>query len=974
MTETEFIVALTEHRFLGPVLIPCLIKNCGKYYTIESYVKPADTKDNKAYPFKPYEKELVEIAARFSDQRLMKKFSRENNVSLFFSTLPDGYLEKHITPVVQKCLFQMAEILMLSPVRVFKKEPKYANLYDEDEIKTYPVYAHPVFYFEQTEEGIRYNLKTFIGPNEIILSDRFLKIVADEPCIMVYKNLLVVFESMNSKKIKPFMEKEFIKIPPAMRDKYFEGFILNTVRDFEVHASGFDIMEFSGDATGELRIEKNLWDEFQFVFRYCYGSEKFEINSNRRVSVRLVKNGQDYSFHKITRNFRDEALLTAKLQELKLVENNGFYYPSGWKILSKESAFYFLINWLNKHIPELQKVGISVNQSMLPKTYFTGIQTIDTKIKTLGDWFDVFIEVRFGEFVIPFIKLRKYILNYSREFELPDGQIAILPDEWFARYRGLFPLAHVNGNALQFRNHHYMLLKQSIAPADKTFADRYRELEISEKTAVDLPEGIHADLREYQLKGFRWMFQLYSFGFGGCLADDMGLGKTIQTLALLLKLKRKTNAAPVSMGQLDLFAPATAQTAHQNASLIVMPTSLVHNWYNEIKKFVPSLRVFNYTGPQRKSSDLVQIAALYDVVLTTYGVVRNDMEQISEIPFFYLILDESQYIKNPASKSYKAIMDLTAEHRLVLTGTPVENSLSDLWAQMNFLNKGILGNLAYFRRYYINPIEKQSDNQLNEKLREIIKPFILRRKKNEVARDLPPLTEQVIFCEMTPAQKKSYETEKSLVRNSILLNMEEKSVKKNSILILSGLTKLRQLANHPSMVDESAEEGSGKFSEIMSMLENVIAEKHKALVFSSFVEHLKLIQTELDHHGWDYCMLTGQTTNREKEIDRFRTEDQNRIFLVSLKAGGVGLNLTEADYVFILDPWWNPAAENQAINRAHRIGQQKNVFVYRFITGGTIEEKIQQLKEKKSQLADKFINSNNPFSEGVTAEEILELI
>jgi SNF2 family DNA or RNA helicase len=349
------------------------------------------------------------------------------------------------------------------------------------------------------------------------------------------------------------------------------------------------------------------------------------------------------------------------------------------------------------------------------------------------------------------------------------------------------------------------------------------------------------------------------------------------------------------------------------------------------------------------------------------------VEQLSKLNFFYLILDESQYVKNPASKTYKAIMKLQSEHRLALTGTPIENSLSDLWAQMNFLNKGILGNLAFFRRYFITPIEKHNSNDQQEKLQILIRPFVLRRTKEEVAKDLPPLMEQTVVCEMDENQQRTYETEKSIIRNSILDGIEQDGMKNSAMIILQGLTRLRQLANHPRLLADFEEGESGKFEEIFRMLENVVAEKHKVLVFSSFVKHLELIKSRIEKENWKYSILTGQTSNRKEVIRQFQEDSENRIFLISLKAGGVGLNLTSADYVFIIDPWWNPAAENQAISRAHRIGQNKHVFVYRFITEGSIEEKIQQLQNRKSSLADKFINSNNPLQE-ITKEELLSLL
>jgi SNF2 family DNA or RNA helicase len=346
---------------------------------------------------------------------------------------------------------------------------------------------------------------------------------------------------------------------------------------------------------------------------------------------------------------------------------------------------------------------------------------------------------------------------------------------------------------------------------------------------------------------------------------------------------------------------------------------------------------------------------------------------LKEHEFFYLILDESQNIKNSGSKTYQTITKLKAKHRLVLTGTPIENSLSDLWSQINFLNKGLLGNQAYFKREFITPIEKKNDPEKQTKLQTLIRPFVLRRKKEEVARDLPPLTEQIRYCGMSKEQQTTYEKEKSIIRNNILQNIEKEGIKKSAIVVLQGLTKLRQLANHPSMLNADDEAESGKFDEIFRSLKSLMAENHKVLIFSSFVKHLELLKQKIESEKWKYSILTGQTTKREEVIKKFQEDPENRIFLISLKAGGVGLNLTSADYVFIIDPWWNPAAENQAINRAHRIGQDKKVFVYRFITEDTIEEKIQLLKERKSSLAEKFVNSNNPFQE-ITQKEIISLL
>jgi SNF2 family DNA or RNA helicase len=322
---------------------------------------------------------------------------------------------------------------------------------------------------------------------------------------------------------------------------------------------------------------------------------------------------------------------------------------------------------------------------------------------------------------------------------------------------------------------------------------------------------------------------------------------------------------------------------------------------------------------------------------------------------------------------YRSVTKLKSDYKLVLTGTPVENSLTDLWAQLNFVNPGLLGNLSFFRREFARPIEKEQDDQIEIKLKKLISPFILRRTKEMVASDLPPITDQTVFCEMTEEQGRIYEEEKSVVRNLIMESMGQSGTGNKSIIVLQGLMKLRQISNHPLIADEEYSGGSGKFETVLSDIENVVTEGHKILVFSSFVMHLKLFAEALDKKNISFLMLTGASVNREKIINSFQNEVSNKVFLISLKAGGVGLNLTSADYVFILDPWWNPASEMQALSRAHRIGQDKNVFVYRYISSGTLEEKIIKLQEKKSKLAESFVATTNPLHD-IDLKEILEII
>lgn len=979
MKNYEFIVALTDHRYLGKIFQAFLIERKERYFTVVRMVKSHDFKEGD-YQWRPYEKELVQLIDKYSDERLVKRFSRAKNVSEFYNTLQSNLFEQQISPFIEQIMKQIASILMLCPVRLFKKENKYANLYEEDLIEVPPVYARPKFYFERTPLETRYRLKLFLEDKEITLNNRLCKVISNSPCLLLHRNKLLVFEKLNAKRLLPFFEKDVISVSNSIEDKYYSSFVLNTVRDFEVEAKGFEIKQEAANPKAILSLEYNLQYRPALVLKFFYGKEIFTPGSAKTTAVSMDKTGNRITFVKTTRNRQWENEIKEYLYELGLYEDNGYFLKKGVELLESDNALYFMVNWLNQNRPQLHQKQIEISQEKLDKQYYTGNTELKIETQNKGDWFDVYAMVKFGEFTIPFIQLKKYILNDIREFELPNGEIAVLPEEWFARYKGILPFVKNKGDVIKVEKHHFALLQQSDAGFDKSVKEKFKQLSNWQEEAVTPPKELKARLRHYQEEGFRWMFGLYKNGLGGCLADDMGLGKTLQTLTLLLKLRRKNQAItipePNNKSQLNLFNQSNNPKSDlQAASLIIVPTSLVHNWHNEIKKFAPMLKAYQYVGSQRKKiEDLSKIAYYYDIIITTYGTVRNDCQLLSNINFFYIILDESQSIKNPSSKTYKAILSLRSDYRLVITGTPIENSLSDLWSQMNFLNPGLLGNQQFFQRQFITPIEKHNNEEQMEKLRLLIRPFILRRKKIDVAQDLPPLMEELRICPMTKEQKKLYDREKSIIRNTILSAINKDGVAKSQLVILQGLTKLRQLANHPVLADDETaiEDGSGKFEEVFRMLKSVIAENHKVLLFSSFVKHLELIEERIKREKWQYSKLTGQTTKRENVIREFQENEHNRIFLISLKAGGVGLNLTEADYVFILDPWWNPAAENQAINRAHRIGQDKHVFVYRFITENSIEEKIQKLKERKSSLADKFVNSNNPYQE-ISQEEIIEL-
>ncbi|HLS71753.1 MAG TPA: DEAD/DEAH box helicase, partial [Chitinophagaceae bacterium] len=467
---------------------------------------------------------------------------------------------------------------------------------------------------------------------------------------------------------------------------------------------------------------------------------------------------------------------------------------------------------------------------------------------------------------------------------------------------------------------------------------------------IPIPENVDATLRPYQEAGFQWMNFLKETGWGGILADDMGLGKTLQTLTFLQHYLNK----------------------HPNALFMVAcPTTLIYNWENEIKKYTPNIKYLIHHGPRRTRStkDLTDT----NLIITTYGTLRSDVKLLSEIEFDYIVLDESQTIKNPLSQVAKASLELKSKNRIALSGTPVQNNTFDLYSQLNFLNPGMLGSMEFFRNEFANPIDKNQQKEAKETLSKIINPFLLRRTKEQVAPDLPEKTEMIYFCEMGAKQRKIYEAYKNSFRSQILDSIEEKGIDSARFSVLTGLMRLRQICDSPAILkDEEFENHSVKITELVKSLTEHTG-NHKSLVFSQFLGMLDLIRDELEKLGIPYVYFDGGTSSaeREKAIQEFQNNEECRVFLISLKAGGVGLNLTAADYVYIVDPWWNPAVEQQAIDRTHRIGQTKNIFAYRMICKDTIEEKILLLQDRKKALVKDLITSEeNAFLKRLTKEDI----
>ncbi len=460
---------------------------------------------------------------------------------------------------------------------------------------------------------------------------------------------------------------------------------------------------------------------------------------------------------------------------------------------------------------------------------------------------------------------------------------------------------------------------------------------------IPLPNTINATLRPYQEQGYRWLQYLHSVSLGGCLADDMGLGKTLQTIALLASIYPKESLP----------------------TLIVMPKSLLYNWEKELKKFAPQLSYYIYYAPSRNLEEAME----YNVILTTYAMVRNDAESLQEKQFYYVILDESQNIKNVAAQTSKAVMLLQGQHRLALSGTPIENNLGELYALFRFLNPSMFGSLEHFTQNYLTPIQRNNDQLIIDDLRKKIYPFILRRLKKEVLTELPDKIEQVLYVEMSDAQKKLYEQRRQYYQEAIQQQIAIRGIQSSQFFVFQALSELRQLASTPEVLSNGAI-ASPKVELLMEQLMDALANKHKVLVFVNFIGALELIGEKLDEQGVEYVSMSGVTKNRQQLVDRFQTDTNCRVFLLTLKTGGTGLNLTAADMVFIFDPWWNKAAENQAIDRSHRLGQDKTVLTYKLITQDTIEEKILMLQEQKAAIFNSIISTDSASLKAISEDDI----
>ncbi len=769
---------------------------------------------------------------------------------------------------------------------------------------------------------------------------------------LILHNKTFYFFPEGIEKIKQYMPDGKLFVPIAAKSQFINQIVLPLSTQFDIDF-GEVIKTGKMVAEPEPRVYlSELNEKFLMISpKWLYGDYEMDNDQDEITTMETID-----GLLNIERKPIEELKLVESLRRLHpsfQSQNNGYFYLHFDEVMKK--------NWFLKMYQELQEMDIPIfGMNTLKRfKYNTNTAKMDFKTGSGTDWFDIRIQVSYGDQIVPLATLRKAIINKQQFVLLSDGTLGMLPDEWIKKFASLMRMGTIKDDSMQVSKLHWTVIDQLHERVDeesilKEIADKKKRLkEIDNVKKIKLPTNIKATLRDYQKSGFQWMNLLDDMGWGGCLADDMGLGKTLQTLAFL----------------------SAMQTKHKGEThLIVCPTSLIYNWQTEIDKFTPNLNYFIHYGADRVLEEHDILNA--DVVITSYGILRSDIEQLIQYRFGYIILDESQAIKNHLSQTAKAAQVINSRNRLILSGTPVQNNTFDLYSQFNFINPGLLGNMDFFKTEFANKIDKDNDKDKTNELRKLIYPFMLRRTKEQVAKDLPDKTETILWCEMESKQRTIYNSFKDEYRKNILKKIEEEGFAKAGIYILSGLTKLRQICDSPAILneEEAYPNVSIKIDELMREIEEN-SSNHKALVFSQFTTMLQLIGKELDKRKVAFFYLDGSTkaADRQKAVAEFQENDEVKIFLISLKAGGVGLNLTAADYVYMVDPWWNPATEQQAIDRTHRIGQKKSVFAYKLICKDSIEEKILQLQQKKKSLSADLISDENGFVKKLTKEDVTYL-
>lgn len=899
------------------------------------------------------DKNLLQLVRKLQDAEINKYVSRNSPFAGFWENIihheddelpaeTKNLIAEYLLPKIKKLFIDTvsAPVFCLLKSKAFKT----ANLQ-----KTEVSSNHLAPHFNIAKTGNNFEIECYVKTDGV--PHAINENETDSPLVYLYNHQLYLWENKEAVEIgESFASEGPQKIKAADWPQTLIKTVMPLTKEYRVD---FDRSLVEEVKDGEPETKLFLLEKGEYlVFQPIYTYKGFDTKGKDKGEL-IIPHGD-----KVVVVHRNREAEKEFLHKLQILHSNFVPFDEGASLALK-GAEVLKNNWFFLFVDAMKEARVPVYgfESLKNFRFNTAKPQTHIYISSHTDWFDAKVDILFGDQKVSVAEVKKALANKQQFVQLNDGTLGILPEEWLKKYSLLFRVGEGRTDKLKLSRYHLSVI-------DELYENRNAEeltIQLEEKydrikefdkiKEIPPPENLANILRPYQVAGFQWLNYLKEVAWGGILADDMGLGKTVQALAFLQYYYEHND------GEMQ--------------ALVVCPTTLIYNWENEIKKFTPSLEYYIHHGSlrSRQLDELVK----HHVIITTYGTLRSDIKLFTQMKLDYVILDESQAIKNPSSKVTKAASLLNAKNRLCMSGTPLQNNTFDIYAQMNFLNPGMLGSVEFFRQEFAIPIDKFGEQEQKEHLKKILYPFILRRTKEQVAKDLPDKTETILFCEMEDEQRKIYDAYRNDFRAKIMGTIEEQGIQRSQLTILQGLMKLRQICDSPAILNEEDKfpNHSIKLDELSREITENIG-NHKALIFSQFLGMLALIREKLTELGVKYEYFDGSTSapDREKAIQAFQNDEETRVFLISLKAGGVGLNLTAADYVYIVDPWWNPAVEQQAIDRTHRIGQTKNIFAYRMICKDTIEDKIMQLQEKKRALAKDLIADDTSFVKALTREDV----
>jgi SNF2 family DNA or RNA helicase len=898
------------------------------------------------------DKNLVSIVRKLQDAEIDKYVSRNSPFSGIWENIihqEDDELPEETRRLIVEYLFPKLKKLfpetITSPVYILEK----GKAFKTNHLKRIEVSKRTLVPQFSVSSGNSFTIECFINPDAVPHSLNENEV--NSPMVFVYNHQLYLWENVDAiETAEKFLPDSVRKVKKDEWPQTLSKLVMPLTKEYKVD---FDKSLVSEVKDGEPEVKLFLHEKGEYlVFQPIYTYKGFDTKAKDKTEL-VIPNAD-----KVIIVHRNREAELEFIEKLRILHSNFISFDDG-AALALKGVEVLRNNWFFLFVDAMNEAKTPVYgfESLKNFRFNTAKPTTHIYISSHTDWFDARVDIVFGDQKVSVAEVKKALANKQQFVQLNDGTLGILPEEWLKKYSLLFRVGEGRADKLKLSRYHLSVI-------DELYENRNAEeltIQLEEKyerirefdtiKEVPAPGNLETILRPYQVAGFQWLNYLHEVSWGGILADDMGLGKTVQALSFLQHYYETYD------GNLK--------------ALVVCPTTLIYNWENEIKKFTPSLEYYIHHGPLRSRS--VDELNKHHVIITTYGTLRSDIKVFVQMALDYVILDESQAIKNPSSKVTKAASLLHAKHRLCMSGTPLQNNTFDIYAQMNFLNPGMLGSVEFFRQEFAIPIDKFGEQEQKDHLKKILYPFILRRTKEQVAKDLPDKTETVLFCEMEDEQRSIYDAYRNDFRAKIMGTIEEQGIQRSQLTILQGLMKLRQICDSPAILNE--EEKFPNHSIKLEELSREITENignHKALIFSQFLGMLALIREKLTELGVKFEYFDGSTSapDREKAIQAFQNDEETRVFLISLKAGGVGLNLTAADYVYIVDPWWNPAVEQQAIDRTHRIGQTKNIFAYRMICKDTIEDKIIQLQEKKRLLAKELISDDATFVKALSREDV----